>query len=52
MPTTEITQTPPRPLVWGSLFTNNAQVHYQPHSLSVGSGGSGVRNCRHKQRKT
>ena len=45
-------QTPPRPLVWGSLFTNNAQVYYQPHSLSVGSGGSGVRNCRHKARKT
>ena len=45
-------QTPPRPLVWGSLFTNNAQVYYQSHSLSTGSGGSGVRNCRHKQRKT
>ena len=45
-------QPPPRPLVWGSLFTNNAQVYYQPHSLSTGSGGSGVRNCRHKQRKT
>jgi hypothetical protein len=43
---------PPRPLVWGSLFTNNAWVYYQPHSLSVGSGGSGVRNCRHKARKT
>lgn len=45
-------QTPPRPPVWGSLFTNNAWVYYQPHSLSVGSGGSGVRNCRHKARKT
>jgi len=43
---------PPRPLVWGSLFTNNAWVYYQPHSLSVGSGGSGVKNCRHKARKT
>ena len=43
---------PPRPLVWGSLFTNNAQVYYQSHSLSTGSGGSGVKNCRHKQRKT
>ena len=45
-------QTPPRPLVWGSLFTNNAQVFYKSHSLSTGSGGSGVRNVRHKQRKT
>ena len=48
--------TPPpptsRPLVWGSLFTNNAQVYYKSHSLSTGSGGSGVRNVRHKQRKT
>jgi hypothetical protein len=35
-----------------SLFTNNAQVFYKPHSLSFGSGGSGVRNSRHKQRKT
>lgn len=31
-------------------FTNNAQVFYKPHSLSSGSGG--VRNYRHKQRKT
>ena len=46
------TQTPPRPLVWGSLFTNNAQVYYKSHSLSAGSGGSGVRNVRHKKRKT
>jgi hypothetical protein len=36
----------------GSLFTNNAQVYYKPHSLSTGGGGSGVRNSRHKQRKT
>jgi len=43
---------PPRPLVWGSLFTNNSQVYYKSHSLSTGSGGSGVRNVRHKQRKT
>jgi hypothetical protein len=42
----------PRPPVWGSLFTNNAQVYYQSHTLSTGSGGSGVRNCRHKSRKT
>ena len=33
-------------------FTNNAQVFYKPHSLSTGSGGSGVRNSRHKQRHT
>jgi len=41
-----------RPLFCGSLFTNNAQVYYKSHSLSTGSGGSGVRNVRHKQRKT
>ena len=34
-----------------SLFANNAQVFYKPHSLSTG-GGSGVRNSRHKQRRT
>lgn len=33
-------------------FTNNAQVFYKSHSLSTGGGGSGVRNYRHKQRKT
>ena len=48
----ETIQIPPRPLVWGSLFTNNAQVYYKSHSLSTGSGGSGVRNVRHKARKT
>lgn len=36
----------------GSLFTNNAQVYYKPNSLSTGGGGSGVRNSRHKQRRT
>ena len=35
-----------------SLFTNNAQVYYKSHSLSTGSGGSGVRNYRQKQRRT
>lgn len=35
-----------------SMYTNNAQVYYKPHSLSTGGGGSGVRNSRHKQRKT
>lgn len=32
-------------------FTDNS-VFYKSHSLSTGSGGSGVRNYRHKQRKT
>ena len=43
MPSNQITlpQIPPRPLVWGSLFTNNAQVYYKSHSLTTGSGGSG-----------
>ena len=45
-------QQPSRPIYMGSLFTNNAQVYYKPHSLSTGGGGSGVRNSRHKQRKT
>ena len=46
-------QTPARPLFLGrSLFANNAQVYYKSHSLSTGSGGSGVKNVRHKQRKT
>lgn len=36
----------------GSLFTNNAQVYYKSHSMSAGSGGSGVRNVRHKKRNT
>jgi hypothetical protein len=43
----------PRPIIsMGSLFSNNAQVYYKPHSLSVGGGGSGVRNARIKKRKT
>lgn len=33
-------------------FSNNAMVYYKSHSLSTGSGGSGVRNARHKKRKT
>jgi hypothetical protein len=43
---------PPRLFSMGSLFTNNAQVYYKPHSLSTGGGGSGVTNARHKQRRT
>lgn len=35
-----------------SLFTNNAQVYYKPHSLSSRGGGSGVRNSRIQQRRT
>jgi hypothetical protein len=35
-----------------SLFTDNALVYYKPHSLSSGGGGSGVKNSRHKQRRT
>ena len=35
-----------------SLFGNNSQVYYKPHSLSTGSGGSGVGNHRVKQRRT
>ena len=44
---------PPTPLFsMRSLFTNNAQVYYKPHSLSTGGGGSGVTNSRIKQRRT
>ncbi len=42
----------PRPFSMSSLFTNNAQVYYKPGSLSTGGGGSGVTNCRIKQRRT
>ena len=42
----------PRPFSMRSLFTNNAQVYYKPHSLSTGSGGSGVRNYRKKHLRT
>jgi hypothetical protein len=34
-----------------SLFTNNAQVFYKPHSLAVGGTGTVV-NARHKSRRT
>ncbi len=43
----------PSPLLFcGSMFSNNAQVYYKSHTLSTGSGGSGVRNSRYKKRKT
>jgi hypothetical protein len=42
----------PNPRRFTLQFTNNAMVYYKPHSLSVGGGGSGVRNARHKKRKT
>ena len=42
----------PPVLFCGSMFSNNAQVHYKSHSLSTGSGGSGVRNSRYKKRRT
>lgn len=43
---------PTRTFSMSSMYTNNAQVYYKPHSLSTGGGGSGVTNSRHKQRKT
>jgi hypothetical protein len=39
-------------LFCGSMFSNNAQVYYKSHTLSTGSGGSGVRNSRYKKRRT
>ena len=32
--------------------TNNAMVYYKSHSLSSGGGGSGVKNCHAKQKRT
>lgn len=43
---------PTRVFSMRSLFTDNAQVYYKPHSLSTGGGGSGVTNSRIKQRRT
>jgi hypothetical protein len=40
----------PRTAVWGSMFTNNAQVYYKSHTVS--SGGGTVRNNRHTSRRT
>ena len=42
---------PPTTLSMKSLFTNNAQVCYKPHSLSYGGIGT-MRNSRAKARKT
>ena len=42
----------PRPPRFSLHFTNNSMVYYKSHSLSTGGGGSGVRNSRHKRRKT
>lgn len=39
------------PFSMKSLFSNNAQVCYKPHSLSYGGIGS-MRNSRVKSRKT
>ena len=46
-----ITYQPPAFYQMRSLFTNNAQVYYKPHSLASGGVG-GVKNSRHKSRKT
>lgn len=40
-----------KPFSLRSLFSNNAQVYYKPHSLAAGGVG-GVKNCRHKAKKT
>jgi hypothetical protein len=44
-----ITKTPR--ISMGSLYSNNAQVFYKPHTLAPGGIG-GVRNYRLKSRKT
>ena len=41
----------PRRIAMGSLYSNNAQVYYKPHTLAPGGIG-GVRNYRLKSRKT
>jgi len=43
---------PTRTFSMRSLFTDNSRVYYKSNSLSTGGGGSGVRNSRHKQRRT
>ena len=42
----------PRTFSMRSLFTDNSRVYYKTNSLSTGGGGSGVRNSRHKKRRT
>jgi hypothetical protein len=42
---------PPSFYLGRTLFTNNAQVYYKPHSLAAGGVG-GVRNSGHKAKKT
>ena len=42
---------PPSFYLMRSLFTNNAQAYYKPHSLAAGGVG-GVRNSGHKSKKT
>ena len=49
---TSISGLPPLPQIFSmrSLFSNNSQVYYKPHSLST--VGNGVRNYRHIKRRT
>jgi hypothetical protein len=49
---TSISGLPPlsQPFSMRSLFSNNSQVYYKPHSLST--VGNGVRNYRHIKRRT
>jgi hypothetical protein len=42
----------PRTFSMRRLFTDNSRVYYKTNSLSTGGGGSGVRNSRHKKRRT
>lgn len=53
MTNSSIAQSPPifSRISMRSLFTNNAQLYYKPHSLASGGIGS-VRNCRFKSKKT
>jgi hypothetical protein len=43
---------PSRTFSMRRLFTDNSRVYYKTNSLSTGGGGSGVRNSRHKKRRT
>lgn len=42
----------PKTSMMKSLFSNNAGIYYKNHSLSTGSGGSGVSNSGVKSRRT
>jgi len=43
---------PKNTMMMKTLFSDNAGIYYKNHSLSTGSGGSGVNNSGVKARRT